>query len=122
MINNTNNSIGFNGLARFSKYGQDTISVKTNKTQDKMIKLFADDLGKSGVYLSNVKQEKAIVFQKFIESIFNKKLEFGKSQKYISNMQNISKATNGEIKNYISYGTMITDKPGGVHFSLDLKA
>lgn len=122
MINSINNNQNFEGLARLSQYGKKTITKQTTKNQDRIMKLMADDMATRGLLLESAPKEKNITFQRFIEMIMGKEIKFGPEQKFISNMQTVSQGTKGEINNYISYGTMAIDKPGSIHFSLDLQA
>lgn len=120
MINSVSNSPSFAGVARLSRYGKDPLVMKTTKMQDETIKAFANAMGKKGELLTPVSKEKSITFERLLEMLFNKKINFGKSEKYMSNITNISKTKNSDIPNYISYGNIHPENKGGIHFTLKL--
>lgn len=118
MINSVNNSPSFSGLAKLSITGKDAIVKKTTKEQDKLIKLYADEMSKRGVLLSPVSKEKANFFQKVIDVVMGGKFDYGDSSKYMSNMSTASRMKNSPSPNYLCFGDLTLDKPGSVDFIL----
>lgn len=117
MINKVNSSQGFGGIASYYVSGKKVLSKMTTPEQDKLIKIFADAIAPKGYLLSNLSDDSARVFHKFLEqNIFRTNLEFGTQKKVMSNISAVNKAK--QIEPYISYGDIHSERQGGINFNI----